>query len=154
MSIWLKKYAFKGNESMRLEIGDWQKLQQAATQVRFEVFVDEQQIPAELELDEFDAVSVHAVVFDSQERPVATGRLLPDGHIGRMAVAQSARGTGVGGLVLQRLIDEGKRQGFKELVLSAQLHALGFYRRYGFVEEGDIYLDTGIEHKTMRLVLE
>lgn len=154
MSIGLKKHAFKGNELMRLEIGDWQKLQQAATQVRFEVFVDEQQIPAELELDEFDAVSVHAVVFDSQERPVATGRLLPDGHIGRMAVAQSARGTGVGGLVLQRLIDEGKRQGFKELVLSAQLHALGFYRRYGFVEEGDIYLDTGIEHKTMRLVLE
>lgn len=136
--------------NFRLVLGDWAQLAESASKIRFDVFVDEQKVPAEIELDEFDAVSLHAVVFDGAE-PVATGRLLPDGHIGRMAVAKSARGKGVGAIVLQRLIEEGRQRGFKELVLSAQTHAMGFYGKYGFVAEGDIYLDAGIEHKDMRL---
>lgn len=139
------------SETLRLVLGDWQTLSEAASVVRFDVFVHEQQVPADIELDAFDSVSVHAVVFTKDNVPVATGRLLPDGHIGRMAVAKQARGKGLGGMVLQALIEEGCKRGFKEFVLSAQLHALGFYRRYGFVEEGNIYLDAGIEHKTMRL---
>ncbi|NOL51560.1 GNAT family N-acetyltransferase [Pelistega suis] len=136
---------------LQLVLGDWAQLAEPASKIRFDVFVDEQKVPEEIELDEFDAVSLHAVVFDGVE-PVATGRLLPDGHIGRMAVAKVARGKGVGGLVLQALIDEGKKREFKEFVLSAQTHAMGFYAKYGFVAEGDIYLDAGIEHKDMRLV--
>lgn len=138
--------------SYRLVLGSWETLAEAATLVRFAVFVDEQQVPAEIELDEFDAVSLHAVVFDEHGDPVATGRLLPDGHIGRMAVMASARGSGVGGMVLQALIEEGRRRGHKALVLSAQTHAIGFYAKYGFVAEGDIYLDAGIDHRDMRLV--
>ncbi|NOL49694.1 GNAT family N-acetyltransferase [Pelistega europaea] len=141
------------DNGLRLVVGDWITLEKPATKVRFEVFVDEQQFPAEMEIDEFDAVSLHAVAFDAAGEAVATGRLLPDGHIGRMAVVKSARGTGVGGMVLQALIDAGQQHGFKELVLSAQTHALGFYGRYGFVAEGDIYLDSGVDHQTMRLVL-
>ena len=138
--------------SYRLVLDSWDTLAEAATLVRFAVFVDEQQVPAEIELDEFDAVSLHAVVFDEHNNPVATGRLLPDGHIGRMAVMASARGSGVGGMVLQALIEEGRRRGHKALVLSAQTHAIGFYAKYGFVAEGDIYLDAGIDHRDMRLV--
>lgn len=138
--------------SYQLVMSDWQTLADAATYIRFAVFVDEQKVPADIELDEFDAISVHAVVFDEQNNPVATGRLLPDGHIGRMAVMAEARGSGVGGMVLQALIDEGRRQGFKALVLSAQTHAMGFYAKYGFVAEGEIYLDAGIDHRDMRLV--
>ncbi len=138
--------------NFRLVLGDWAQLAESASKIRFDVFVNEQKVPAEIELDEFDAVSLHAVVFDGAE-PVATGRLLPDGHIGRMAVAQVARGKGVGGLVLQALIDEGKKRGFKEFVLSAQTHAMGFYAKYGFVAEGDVYLDAGIDHKDMRLIV-
>lgn len=137
--------------SYRLVLDSWDTLAEAATLVRFAVFVDEQQVPAEIELDEFDAVSLHAVVFDEHNNPVATGRLLPDGHIGRMAVMTSARGSGVGGMVLQALIEEGRRRGHKALVLSAQTHAIGFYAKYGFVAEGDIYLDAGINHRDMRL---
>ncbi|MDY3330518.1 MAG: GNAT family N-acetyltransferase [Pelistega sp.] len=137
--------------NFRIVLGDWAELSEPASKIRFEVFVDEQKVPADIELDDFDPVSLHAVVFDGDE-PVATGRLLPDGHIGRMAVAKVARGKGVGGIVLQTLIDEGKKRGFKELVLSAQTHAMGFYGKYGFVEEGDVYLDAGIDHKDMRLV--
>lgn len=137
--------------SYRLVLGSWETLAKAATLVRFAVFVDEQQVPAEIELDDFDAVSLHAVVFDEHNDPVATGRLLPDGHIGRMAVMASARGTGVGGMVLQALIEEGRRRGHKALVLSAQTHAIGFYAKYGFMAEGDIYLDAGINHRDMRL---
>lgn len=137
--------------SYRLVLDSWDTLAEAATLVRFAVFVDEQQVPAEIELDEFDAVSLHAVVFDEHNNPVATGRLLPDGHIGRMAVMASARGSGVGGMVLQALIEEGRHRGHKALVLSAQTHAIGFYAKYGFVAEGDIYLDAGINHRDMRL---
>lgn len=137
-------------EQFRIVLGDWSELSESASRIRFDVFVEEQKVPAEMELDEFDAVSLHAVVFEGEE-PVATGRLLPDGHIGRMAVAKSARGKGVGAIVLQRLIEEGRQRGFKELVLSAQTYAMGFYGKYGFVAEGDIYLDAGIEHKDMRL---
>lgn len=140
-------------DNMRLIVDTWDALAGPATQVRMDVFVEEQRFPATVELDEFDAVSLHAVVFDAQDSAIATGRLLPDGHIGRMAVVKSARGSGVGGMVLQALIEAGRQKGFKELVLSAQTHAIGFYQRYGFVEEGEIYLDTGVEHKTMRLVL-
>lgn len=138
---------------LRLLIGSWAQLKEPATQVRYTVFVDEQQVPVEMELDEFDAVSSHAVVLDSQNQPLATGRLLPDGHIGRMAVMASARGLGLGAQVLQALIDLAKQKAMPEVVLSAQVHALGFYQKQGFIAAGDVYLDCGIEHKDMRLVL-
>ncbi|WP_159990468.1 GNAT family N-acetyltransferase [Pelistega ratti] len=138
--------------NLSLALGSWLQLGEAASKVRFEVFVHEQNVPIEIELDEMDESSLHAVVFNHAHEAVATGRLLPDGHIGRMAVSKSVRGSGVGGIILQTLIEEARQRGYKEVVLSAQLHAMGFYERYGFKAEGDIYLDASIEHKTMRLV--
>ena len=145
---------------LSLHLGSWAALAEPAKQVRYAVFVEEQAVPIEMELDEFDAVSTHAVIFSTAEldkcvtaRALATGRLLPDGHIGRMAVMADARGLGLGAQVLQSLIDEARRQGMTEVVLSAQLHAMGFYQRFGFVAEGDVYLDCAIEHKDMRLKL-
>ena len=105
-----------------------------------------------MELDEFDALSTHAVIFDSELLALATGRLLPDGHIGRMAVVANARGMGLGAQVLESLIHEAQKKAFPEVVLSAQVHAMGFYERFGFVAEGDVYLDCAIAHKDMRLV--
>ncbi|MEO8186211.1 MAG: GNAT family N-acyltransferase, partial [Burkholderiaceae bacterium] len=81
---------------MRIELGDWQSMRPWAGPLRFAVFVEEQRVPAEIELDSFDPLSVHAVAFDGNGGAVGTGRLLPDGHIGRMAVAKPARGSGVG----------------------------------------------------------
>ena len=136
-----------------LRVDNWDLLREPASIVRHEVFVIEQQVPPELEMDDMDALCIHAVAYDAHQRPLATGRLLPDGHIGRMAVRKVARGTGIGGLVLQRLIKAARERGDAEVVLSAQVHALGFYARYGFVAEGDVYLDAGIPHRTMSLQL-
>jgi predicted GNAT family N-acyltransferase len=140
-------------EPWRLQIGDWPSLQPNAAPIRLEVFVHEQHVPLEEEIDTLDPVCVHAVAFDANDRALATGRLLPDGHIGRMAVLKSARGKGLGSAVLQALVKQAQKKGFVEVVLSAQTHAQGFYARHGFVPEGVEYLDANIPHILMRKAL-
>jgi len=135
--------------SLRIVIGSWEQQRQAAAALRQQVFVVEQGVPAELELDEMDAQSLHAVAYQDGV-PVATGRLLPDGHIGRMAVRQDARRAGTGSLVLCALMDEARRRGDRDVVLHAQLSARDFYARHGFEPEGEVFMDAGIEHIAMR----
>ena len=138
---------------MRIELGDWQSMRQWAEPLRFAVFVEEQRVPAEIELDSFDLLSVHAVAFDGSGNAVGTGRLLPDGHIGRMAVAKRARRGGVGSALLKSLMDEARRRGHKHAVLSAQTHATEFYLKHGYFAYGDEYDDAGIPHIDMRCAL-
>lgn len=135
--------------SLQVVIGDWDTLREHAQALRVEVFVVEQGVPIELEWDEGDEVSIHAVAYDAQGQAVATGRLLPDGHIGRMAVRKSARGQGIGSEVLEALLVEARRLGYGRLVLHAQTHAADFYRKHGFVEEGDEFTEAGIAHRLM-----
>ncbi|MCA1326563.1 GNAT family N-acetyltransferase [Herbaspirillum sp. alder98] len=135
---------------MNIIVDNWEALRAHAQPIRFEVFVDEQQVPAEIELDEMDAVSIHAVAYDEQGAPVATGRLLPDGHIGRMAVRRAGRGKGVGGAVLQALMAAARSRGDSGVVLNAQAHAEPFYAAHGFAREGDEFMEAGIPHITMR----
>jgi len=137
---------------LRIELGDWQAMRKWAEPIRFAVFVNEQKVPTEMELDAWDPGSVHAVAFDGAAA-VGTGRLLPDGHIGRMAVAHSARGGGVGSALLRALMGEARRRGHRFTVLSAQTHAIGFYRRHGYEVDGTEYLDAGIPHVDMRCPL-
>lgn len=121
--------------------------------LRRRVFIVEQQVPESLEWDEADAVCTHALALDAQGNPVATGRLLPDGHIGRMAVLPECRRRGVGSAVLNFLIGCARQQGFKAVQLNAQTHALGFYARRGFVARGDEFMEAGIPHREMTLKL-
>jgi predicted GNAT family N-acyltransferase len=137
--------------SLQIVTGDWDSLRDHAQALRVEVFVVEQGVPVELEWDEADEVSTHTVAYDQSGQAVATGRLLPDGHIGRMAVRKSARGQGIGTQVLSALLHEAKRQQFQELVLHAQTHAIEFYARHGFQIEGDEFLEAGIPHRRMTL---
>jgi predicted GNAT family N-acyltransferase len=134
---------------LRIELLPWEEARAHATPIRFAVFVEEQAVPREIELDEMDAQSLHAVAFENGSA-VGTGRLLPDGHIGRMAVLKEWRGRGLGGQILRRLMDRARSRGDREVVLSAQVHATAFYRRHGFVEEGAEYLEAGIAHRNMR----
>ncbi|MFP3891364.1 GNAT family N-acetyltransferase [uncultured Ralstonia sp.] len=144
-------------ESVRLlagvEVDRWDAVREEARAIRYDVFVIEQGVPVELEWDEWDDQCWHALARDTAGRAVATGRLLPDGHIGRMAVRQEARGTGVGARVLDALIDKARELGYPELVLNSQTHAMPFYARAGFTPEGDEYEEAGIPHRTMRRVL-
>ena len=138
---------------MRVELGSWDALCEEAVAIRYAVFVGEQGVPVELEIDAQDPVSVHALARDASGRALGTGRLLPDGHIGRMAVLAAARGTGVGSALLIALMDESRRRGGRETIVSAQTHAIAFYARHGFVTEGKEYDDAGIPHITMRRAL-
>jgi predicted GNAT family N-acyltransferase len=133
----------------RIELLPWEKARQHAAPIRFAVFVEEQGVPPEIELDEMDERSIHALAFEEEE-PVGTARLLPDGHIGRMAVLKEWRGRGIGGLILNTLVEQARSRGDREVALSAQVRAAGFYRAHGFVEQGAEYLDAGIPHRDMR----
>lgn len=137
----------------RVELGPWSEFQSQASAIRFEVFVHEQQVPPEEELDATDADCVHALAFNHLGEPIGTGRLLPDGHIGRMAVLKASRGNGVGAAILLRLTEQARARGFTQVVLSAQTHARAFYAKYGFKEEGEEYLDANIAHILMRKML-
>jgi predicted GNAT family N-acyltransferase len=138
---------------VRVEIADWAKAEAQVMPVRMAVFVVEQGVPEDIERDVFDAVSRHAIARDEAGAVVATGRLLPDGHIGRMAVAAPRRGKGVGGAVLEALVAEAGRRGLCEVALNAQVHALAFYRRHGFAEFGDVFMEAGIPHRAMHRAL-
>ena len=132
-----------------IELLSWEQARAHASPIRFKVFCEEQGVPREIELDEHDAASVHALAFLGR-KAVGTARLLPDGHIGRMAVLRDWRNRGLGGLMLQRLIEKARERGDKQIVLSAQVHAVPFYRAHGFVTEGDEYMEAGIRHQEMR----
>jgi len=134
---------------LRIELMPWKKARAHAAPIRFTVFVEEQGVPLGIELDAHDLLSVHAIVFD-EEKPVATGRLLPDGQIGRMAVLKDWRGRGIGALMLQSLMERAKERGYAEVALSAQVQAVPFYHAHGFVVEGDEYLEAGIKHLVMK----
>jgi predicted GNAT family N-acyltransferase len=116
--------------------------------VRIAVFVDEQGISREDELDELDATAVHCAGYLGG-RPVAAGRLVVlngYGKIGRMAVLREHRGSGLGAGVLEALEREGAARGLREYRLSAQLTARGFCERAGYAAEGDVYDEVSIPH--------
>ena len=138
---------------LRIELSDWKRARAEAQRIRFAVFVEEQGVPPELEMDENDAASVHALAFYG-DKTIGTGRLLPDGHIGRMAVLKEWRGQGAGREMLRKLVEAARGRGDREVMLSAQVHALGFYEAEGFEPEGPVYEEAGIAHQAMRRRLD
>ncbi len=121
--------------------------------IRKAVFVEEQAVPLELELDEYDDVAIHFLMCDAEGTPLATARLL-DKHglakIGRVAVLKESRGLGLGLELMQFVVAEAKRRGFTGAMLDSQTYAIPFYERLGFVAEGDEFDDAGIPHFLMR----
>ena len=134
----------------RVELMTWERAQPVAGPLRFAIFVGEQNVPAGIELDDLDASCIHAVAYDVDGKAIGTGRLLPDGRIGRMAVVVDWRRRGIGAEILAALIDEARKRGHADVTLSAQLQAAEFYRDAGFVAEGKVYEDAGILHQKMR----
>jgi predicted GNAT family N-acyltransferase len=139
-------------EEIRLLIGEWTALQTDASAIRYDVFVIEQNVPVELELDDMDAQCLHVVAYDTNDRAIGTARLLPDGHIGRMAVRKEARSTGIGSTLLQVLMEQARARGDRVVKLNAQLQAEAFYVRHGYQREGEEFLDAGIPHIAMQHV--
>lgn len=123
---------------------------EALAHVRRTVFIDEQGVPEALEWDEHDAVSTHWLAVLADGRPVGCARLLPDGHIGRMAVLPGWRGQGIGRALLDAAVARARSRGMHEVRLSAQCHAVTFYQRAGFVRCSPPYDEAGIPHLAMR----
>lgn len=142
-----------GQPVTQLKVGSWSELGEQASQVRTEVFVQEQGISQEEEWDDMDAQCLHAVLVNGLGQALATGRLLPSvqgqSKIGRMAVARVLRGTGQGACILNVLCEQAKARGDTAVLLHAQTSAKGFYDRLGFTQEGDLFVEAGIDHVTM-----
>ena len=150
---------FEAGESVvDLKTGSWDELKEGAAALRTEVFVEEQEIPQELEWDEHDAKAMHALVLNKLGQPVATGRLLQPqpklAQIGRMAVSKALRGGNLGRMVIDALVEAARQRGDHQVILHAQCSAEGFYQRLGFKAHGEVFQDAGIDHieMTMKLV--
>ena len=137
------------DKNFQLRLARWPQDQAALRQVRETVFVREQKVPLALEWDGLDDQCLHMLAEDRDGNPIGTGRLLPDGHIGRMAVLREWRGRGVGSALLRALMEEGRKRGFETMILAAQVQAMPFYEKAGFVAEGDVFDDAGIPHRNM-----
>jgi predicted GNAT family N-acyltransferase len=134
----------------RIRLADWDRDAEALRGVRMTVFVQEQGVPEALEWDGLDPDCRHALALDEGGGAVGCARLLPDGHIGRVAVLASHRGLGIGDALMQRMIALARELGHWQVMVNAQTHALAFYRRLGFEPVGDEYDDAGIPHQAMR----
>ncbi|MBN8765584.1 MAG: GNAT family N-acetyltransferase [Thiobacillus sp. SCN 64-317] len=132
---------------------DWARDAANLGTVRRAVFIDEQGVPDTLEWDEYDAVSTHWLALDEDGSPIGCARLLPDGHLGRMAVLPAWRGYGVGRALLDAVLHAARMRGDRLLRLSAQTHAAGFYARAGFLADGPAYEEAGIPHVAMQKTL-
>ena len=138
--------------SLEIREGNWEALGAEASEIRRVVFIEEQRVPLEEEWDGRDPACRHFLAL-LEGRPVGTARLLPDAHIGRVAVLAEARGLGIGVALMHAAIEAARRQGHHAVELAAQTHALAFYERLGFEAFGDVFMDAGITHRNMRLPL-
>jgi ElaA protein len=141
MSIVIKKFAFGAPQ--------WK----AAWAVRVKVFVEEQKVPPEMELDEYDKTAAHFAAVDVDE-VIGTARIVRVGNaakIGRVAVLLHRRGEGVGWKLMLAVMEAARAMGVEEMFLTAQVQVIKFYERLGFVAEGDVFEEAGIPHRLMRM---
>jgi predicted GNAT family N-acyltransferase len=131
--------------------------------LRTVVFVDEQSVPIEEEQDDYDDEAIHWLITDDATgEALATGRMVayqegcqmrPVAKIGRIAVSQARRGQKLGDWIMREILQTVREEGYEQAILDSQTQAISFYEKLGFVAEGEEFLDAGILHYRMRLVL-
>jgi predicted GNAT family N-acyltransferase len=142
-------------QNFHVDSVDWSRERDRAalTGIRQQVFVVEQGVPESRERDGADPACWHVLARDEAGQPIGCARLSPEHKIGRMAVLRAWRGQGVGAALLRELIDRARTSGWSEVTLAAQVSAIGFYERAGFMAHGDVFADAGLPHRTMSLAL-
>lgn len=138
--------------TVEVRLADWERDAAAVRDIRQRVFVLEQGVPEDIEYDGRDPDCHHVLALVNRD-PVGTGRLMPTGKIGRLAVLPASRRHGIGSRLLERLVGLAREGGLREVYLHAQVHALRFYVAHGFVAEGPEFDEAGIRHRRMRLAL-
>lgn len=121
--------------------------------IRNSVFTQEQKIPEDIDFNGNDPDAIHVLV-KAGDRFVGTGRMLQDGHIGRLAVLAEHRGKGFGADAVKALVEEAKRVGMRRVFLGAQMHAIDFYKKLGFAEYGSLFMEANIEHIYMEKIIQ
>lgn len=142
-------------DDFTVETSDWSNEHDRAllTAVREDVFVREQNVPPDMELDEEDPRSLHVLARAPDGTVIAAGRLTSSGQIGRMAVLKEWRGRGVGSALLQLLLEQARTRGMGEVRLHAQADAAAFYLKHGFEVSGEDFMEAGILHRPMRMAI-
>ncbi|MEH6617115.1 MAG: GNAT family N-acetyltransferase [Porticoccus sp.] len=138
---------------IEVERTSWEVSSDVLTDIRHKVFVEEQKVRLDEEIDEYDPQAVHWLAYGPNDKAMATGRMLPGGHIGRMAVLKEYRERGVGSSLMRKIIRYAIREGLEQVFLYAQIKAVPFYEGFGFIAQDDPFMDAGIPHKTMVLKL-
>ena len=131
----------------------WETHKNQLCAVRYPVFVDEQKVPEEIEIDDLDSSAIHALAVDNGGKPIGTGRLSDDGRIGRVAVLREWRGNDVGTELMRVLIGQARSQEMKFVYLHGQVRSMEFYEKLGFVAHGPEFLEADIAHREMTLAL-
>ena len=135
--------------NVRVHEVSWESHQTELRAVRNAVFIEEQNVPRELEWDGMDETSIHFIAETSDGDVIGTARLMPSGQIGRMAILISYRGHGIGRRMLEMAIQSAYRSGMKEVFLHAQSYALEFYLKAGFIPDGLEFEEAGSPHRSM-----
>jgi len=136
-------------DTLQVSLADWETDSAAIRAVRNAVFSDEQGISETLDFDGRDHECAQVLARLGDGEVVGTARMLPDGHVGRIAVHRAWRGRGVGTRLVECLTEVARERSFREIYLHSQAQAAGFYTRLGYETRGDTFMEAGIEHVLM-----
>ena len=131
---------------------NWEQDNKELARIRTRVFVDEQKVPAGLESDGLDSECLHVKALMNGVI-IGTGRLLPNGFIGRMCVLEQHRNQGIGAKMLNNLVQQAKNSGHKKVSLNSQSNAIPFYKKLGFTLNSEEFIEAGIPHRRMIMML-
>ena len=137
-----------GNILITVSIVSFSDQERDILAIRHRVFTVEQQVDASLDFDGLDGLATQALAY-SDGIAIGTGRILTDGHIGRIAVLKEYRGKGVGSDIIQTLLNQAEKRGLPKVFLGAQVTAIPFYEKLGFSAAGENYMEANILHTPM-----
>jgi predicted GNAT family N-acyltransferase len=135
-------------DNINIHIADWNAERNVLAKIRRQVFIEEQNVPEDMEWDEHDSLATHFLA-TLDNKVIATARLKTDGQIGRMAVLAEYRNKGIGSKLLKFVLLTAKQHKQKSVYLHAQLSAIRFYKKHGFTACGDIFYEANIPHREM-----
>jgi predicted GNAT family N-acyltransferase len=139
--------------NLKIEIVKWIDEHESLTMIREKVFIKEQKVTPQLEWDGIDEKAIHFLVYKDEKAIGCARALVIENHmqLGRMAVLKECRGEGIGSNLIEKAVTTAKLNQLSSIYISAQCHAIDFYKKFGFKVTSDIYLDAEIPHRDMKL---
>lgn len=142
--------------TLKFKLYNWSAAKKILIPLRRSIFIKEQLVPEELEWDNLDSKATHILLLLNNALIGCARFILIDRVmcLGRMAVIKTKRKQGFGSKLIYEIIQIAKNKNIKEIKISSQIQAMPFYRKIGFIAEGKVFIDAGIKHKKMRLIIK